>query len=995
MSDRMTCIPFPQLLNWVLDEFRTKETVFGVHTPYKTGSETPLEIFGRKLETPIGPAAGPHTQLAQNIIASYFAGGRFFEVKTVQKLDGDDLPVSKPCIKADDEGYNVEWSTELYVPQAQDEYIKAWVILHLIAKEFQLGAQDGFQFNMSVGYDLAGIKTEKINTFIDSMMEAKDTDSFKNAIVYAKNNLEKFSRVTEKDIDAIPSAICNSATISTLHGCPPQEIESIANYLILEKHLNTFVKCNPTLLGYEFARNTLDSMGYDYLVFGEFHFNDDLQYKDAIPMFKRLMALADSQGLSFGVKITNTFPVEIKQNELPGNEMYMSGKALFPLSISLAAKLSQDLDGKLRISYSGGADFFNLAKIVKAGVWPVTMATTLLKPGGYQRLKQLAELLRDQGYQPFQGIDVEAITKIAKASVSDPHYTKSIKIPPVRKTKTQVPLVDCFFAPCEQGCPIHQDVATYMKLASEKDYTGALKVILDKNPLPFITGTVCAHNCMTMCTRNFYESPVHIRNVKLECAQKAYQQVLEALTPVGKINKKAAIVGGGPAGIAAAFYLARAGVNVTIFEKRKTLGGIVTWTVPDFRIDYHVVEKDVAFIEKLGVKIQTDTEIRSIDDLKKQGFDAVIIAVGAYKPGLLKIEGCEPLNALTFMEEFNQTQGKISLGKNVVVIGGGNTAMDTARAAKRTHGVENVYLVYRRTKRYMPADEEELLMAVEDGVQFKELLAPSKWEQGALICHKMTLGELDASGRRSVIETTETVTIPADSVIAAIGEQVPTEFYTMNGIAVDQKGKPLVDSDTLETNLSDVYVVGDGLYGPATIVEGIRDSMKAAEAIIGYKASSNCAQKNTKALVFQKKGVITESKPDHPESDRCLSCSTVCERCVDVCPNRANISVVVPGMEMAQIVHIDSMCNECGNCGTFCPYDSAPYKDKFTLFANDADMKNSTNEGFIVLDPAGTRFKLRLDGTERDVVAGDPSVPSAIMAIMSAVCQDYPYLIFK
>ena len=197
-----------------------------------------------------------------------------------------------------------------------------------------------------------------------------------------------------------------------------------------------------------------------------------------------------------------------------------------------------------------------------------------------------------------------------------------------------------------------------MKLASEKDYTGALKVILDKNPLPFITGTVCAHNCMTMCTRNFYESPVHIRNVKLECAQKAYQQVLEALTPVGKINKKAAIVGGGPAGIAAAFYLARAGVNVTIFEKRKTLGGIVTWTVPDFRIDYHVVEKDVAFIEKLGVKIQTDTEIRSIDDLKKQGFDAVIIAVGGLQNRLFKIEGCEPLNALTFMEEFNQTQEK-------------------------------------------------------------------------------------------------------------------------------------------------------------------------------------------------------------------------------------------------------------------------------------------------------------------------------------------------
>ena len=472
MSDRMTCIPFAQLFYWVFDEFRTRGTVFGVHTPYKAGSETPLEIFGRKLETPIGPAAGPHTQLAQNIIAAYFAGSRFFEVKTVQKIDGDDLPVSKPCIKADDEGYNVEWSTELYVSQAQDEYIKAWVMLHLMAKEFELGSQDGFQFNMSVGYDLAGIKTEKINTFIDSLIEAKNTESYKNAIAYAKQHVDQFSNLTEADIDAIPSTICNSATISTLHGCPPQEIESIANYLILEKHLNTFVKCNPTLLGYEFARKTLDSMGYDYLVFGEFHFTDDLQYKDAIPMFKRLMALAESRGLLFGVKITNTFPVEIKQNELPGNEMYMSGKALFPLSIALAAKISRDLAGKLRISYSGGADYFNLAKIVKAGVWPVTMATTLLKPGGYQRLKQLAELIRDQGYQPFHGIDVQAITKVAEESISDPHYTKSIKLPPVRKPKTHVPLVDCYFAPCEQGCPINQDVATYMKLASEKDYIG-------------------------------------------------------------------------------------------------------------------------------------------------------------------------------------------------------------------------------------------------------------------------------------------------------------------------------------------------------------------------------------------------------------------------------------------------------------------------------------------------------------------------------------------
>ncbi len=142
------------------------------------------------------------------------------------------------------------------------------------------------------------------------------------------DNVDKFEKVTKEDIEAIPSDICNSATISTLHGCPPNEIESIANHLFKEKHLNTFIKCNPTLLGYEFARKTMDDMGYDYMVFGDFHFKDDLQYEDAIPMFKRLQALADELNLAFGVKITNTFPVDVTRNELPSEEMYMSGKSL-------------------------------------------------------------------------------------------------------------------------------------------------------------------------------------------------------------------------------------------------------------------------------------------------------------------------------------------------------------------------------------------------------------------------------------------------------------------------------------------------------------------------------------------------------------------------------------------------------------------------------------------------------------------------------------------
>ena len=332
MSDLMTCMPFEQLLNWIREEHDTEHTVFGIHRAYTADPSKAQTIFNRKLETPIGPAAGPNSQLAQNIAASYYAGSRFFELKTVQIMDGAELSacVNKPCIKADDECYNCEWSTELYVPQAQDEYIKAWFLLAFMAKEYGLGSMDGYQFNISVGYDLAGIKSEKINTFIENMKNAESTEIFKECRQVLLNHVDAFKNFTKEDVDKISPLICNSATISTLHGCPPQEIESIANYLLTEKKMHTFIKCNPTLLGYDFARETLDKMGYDYIAFGRFHFEDDLQYVDAVPMLTRLMKLSSDLGLEFGVKITNTFPVDVTRNELPSEEMYMSGKSLFP-----------------------------------------------------------------------------------------------------------------------------------------------------------------------------------------------------------------------------------------------------------------------------------------------------------------------------------------------------------------------------------------------------------------------------------------------------------------------------------------------------------------------------------------------------------------------------------------------------------------------------------------------------------------------------------------
>ena len=314
-------------------------------------------------------------------------------------------------------------------------------------------------------------------------------------------------------------------------------------------------------------------------------------------------------------------------------------------------------------------------------------------------------------------------------------------------------------------------------------------------------------------------------------------------------------------------------MEVTLFEKNDALGGVVRHVIPEFRIPGSAIDKDAALLEKMGVNICLNSEISEIDMLKNADYTAIVVAAGASEPGVLRLEKGEAVNALKFLADFKAKDGDLDIGKNVVIIGGGNTAMDTARAAKRTKGVEHAYLVYRRTKRYMPADEEELVMAVEDGVEFMELLAPVKLEDGKLLCKVMKLGDYDASGRRGVVETGEEKEIPADTVIAAVGEHVPTAFYKANGIAVNDRGRAIVNEETLETNLPGVYVVGDGLGGPATVVEGIRDGLKAAEAIIGSALVKDHEAHTDEEAVYEKRGILADKQAGKEESGRCLGCS--------------------------------------------------------------------------------------------------------------------------
>ena len=981
MSELMTPIPFRELMTWITTEYRRDGAVFGVHKPYKAGMKK-LPIFGETIETPFGPAAGPNTQLAQNIIAGYFAGARFFELKTVQKMDGADLAacINRPCILAEDECYNCEWSTELYVQQAFEEYVKAWCALKIMAKVYGLGDPNGFVFNMSVGYDLAGIQGEKIDTFLNGMVDASKTPIFQECIAV----LKEFFPGESDYIDTITPHVSGSVTVSTLHGCPPDEIERIASYLLEKKHLHTFVKCNPTILGYETARSILDSMGYDYIAFDDHHFKEDLQYADAVPMFHRLQALADKEGLEFGLKLSNTFPVDVKAGELPSEEMYMAGKSLFPLTTTMAAMMAKEFGGKLRLSYAGGADAFNIDKLFACGIWPITMATTELKPGGYQRFTQIGDKLDALDFKPFTGVDVVGIEALSLAARSDKYHVKAIKPLPRRKLYEKVPLLDCFTAPCKGGCPIHQDIPEYIELCRKGAYASALRLITEKNPLPFITGTICAHNCMTKCMRNYYDEPVNIRATKLVAAEKGYDAYMSKITPPAPVTdgRKVAVIGGGPTGMSAAYFVGRAGIPVTLFEKVDRLGGIVRQVIPAFRISDEAIDKDVALMEKMGVEVKLNTEAPSVAELKAQGYTHIFFAVGAWKAGRLDIPG-NVVPVIGWLRDMKAGKD-VSLG-HVAVVGGGNTAMDAARAALRA-GAKSSTLVYRRTKKYMPADAEELEMAIADGVEFLELVAPVEQKDGKLICEKMKLGDPDDKGRRKPVPTGEMVEIPCDTVVSAVGEKVESEVFTRNGITVDEKGIP-----AFKTNLEGVYAGGDAMRGPATVVEGIADAQYFANAVIGeaHKFAIPAKAVATREEAVAKKGVLCESAKC--EGDRCLTCNVVCQVCADVCPNRANVVIELPDGRQ-QILHVDRMCNECGNCAVFCPYDSAPYREKFTLFLTREGFDESVNnQGFLPL--GGKKVLVRLDSKvfEADLDAKN-DLPADIEVFIWTVLTKYAYL---
>ncbi len=377
--------PFAALLKRMFDELESEDSIFDlpVRKMFLGDADHDLSVtfHGRPAATPFGPAAGPQTQMAQNIVLSWLAGGRILELKTVQIMD--ELEIPRPCIDMETIGFNVEWSQELKLQESLEEYVKGSMLIEILQASGKLSMAEDFRpliFDMSVGYDLKGIQSEPVQAFMRGMMDASElVERFRGEIP------DGFSQYRDLDFNA---KLSDTLTLSTFHGCPPEEIESIIDFLLREMHLNCIVKLNPMLLGPERARELLnDVMGYEEIHIPQTAFENDAKWDQAIGFVTRLRETADGLGLGMGVKLTNTLIVENHREMFDASEkeMYLSGPPLHVMAMNLVREFRRAFGGDLPISFSAGIDRGNFADSVAVGLTPITVCSDLLKPGGYGR----------------------------------------------------------------------------------------------------------------------------------------------------------------------------------------------------------------------------------------------------------------------------------------------------------------------------------------------------------------------------------------------------------------------------------------------------------------------------------------------------------------------------------------------------------------------------------------------------------------------------------
>jgi putative selenate reductase len=458
-------IPLPLLLTRAFLEYEREGKIFDLPKAKffrgLPGLDLSVVSNGHRASTPLGPAAGPHGQLAQNIALAWLAGSRIIELKTVQVLD--ELKIPRPCIDIANVGYNVEWSQELKLERSLREYVSAAMFLEILKASRLLGedlpgALGDTIFDMSAGYNLEGIQSPRVRAWLGSMKNAGAiVDELRAGLT------GRWARFRDLPF---PTRISDTITLSTFHGCPAEEIEGIVSFLLAEMDLHVCVKLNPTLLGMaETARLLHEALGYRDIVLSQDAFDRDLGFDEAVDLIPRLRDVARKHGKHLSVKLSNTLVVRNHRRFFADEVMYMSGAPLHVLTMNLAAKLRARLGAAVPMSFSAGVDAQNVANVLAMGFVPVTVCTDLLRPGGYGRLaryfERIGERMREVGATTISEYVLRANTpSLVEEATNDPRYRWERNHTAPRKIGSKLWLYDCIA--CEKCVPVCPNDANFI-----------------------------------------------------------------------------------------------------------------------------------------------------------------------------------------------------------------------------------------------------------------------------------------------------------------------------------------------------------------------------------------------------------------------------------------------------------------------------------------------------------------------------------------------------
>ncbi len=650
-------------------------------------------------------------------------------------------------------------SGDLAPEDALGEFLKGRFLIALLGRELGLGEAGGTVFAMHVAGDLGWLAGPRMTAFFDAMEDASTQPLWHVCIQAGREALGRFNNLDGADLTELDPRI---SALAVLEWSEPAEMERAALYLLEGRGLHTYLQVT--------SQADLDAI---------------------VPAVERLRRQAGALGLGFGLSIAAPSAAE---------------------ALELAARCAERWPG-VPMAYTGGADFFNIRALASLGLCPVCVDRTLEKPGGYLRLRQLARAL-SAVEMPHRVEPAAARALGRKLSGAGDSRPQRLRLP------GRAPMIDCFTAPCRAGCPFGMDIPGVLRLMSDGRCRDALRVILDKNPLPHLTGALCPQPCQGFCTRLDYEQAVQVCQVEALCAQRAWEDLLPRLEPEEhRVGCRVAVVGEGPGAMAAAILFARRGVSTTLFVPGGTLCRKLVEADPGLT---PLVELDAQLLEVMGADVRLEAPTVVPEELLKNGYSHVALE-GEARPGVFCLDS------------------------------------------------------------------------------------------------------------------------------------------------------------------------GDGENG---IAQAVRDAHRAVEAVLG-PAPARHRPAGRRGGAMGKKGKLRMAGDPEDECERCLECATVCENCVDVCPNRANVPITVLTRGQRQILHLDALCDGCGLCAGSCPYQGAPWRDKFTLFETAEDLEKSDSAGFAVLDFLAGKVRLRLEGRVWDVSLkdADSAVPSQIEELMETVFTDYPYLL--